>query len=245
MFDQTFVDIADQSARKPLAVVGSVLVQTGIVCVLILIPLLYTQALPNAQLLIMLTAPMPPTIPVPPDVISKKAPNVRRTLQVARLVAPAAIPKTISRIADAAPAPDLGVYSGNPSRGPASAVLYGSVGTDTTVAPPPPAAVKKPEKPVAVGGNVAAANLIHRMDPVYPALAKSARVQVTVQFTAIISKEGRVEHLQLISGHSLLVRAARCDFAVAISADDARWEAGGSHYCDHGKFPARHVRIGT
>lgn len=56
---------------------------------------------------------------------------------------------------------------------------------------------------------MAEANVIRRVQPVYPPLAKSARVQGAVEFTAVISKEGRVEKLQLVRGHPLLVSAAR------------------------------------
>jgi protein TonB len=56
---------------------------------------------------------------------------------------------------------------------------------------------------------VAEANLIRKVTPVYPALAKSARVQGTVEFTAVISKEGNIENLQLVRGHPLLVQAAK------------------------------------
>jgi protein TonB len=62
---------------------------------------------------------------------------------------------------------------------------------------------------VRVGGQVAEANLIRRVQPVYPPLAKSARVSGTVEFTAVISKEGNIENLQLVRGHPLLVNAAR------------------------------------
>jgi protein TonB len=44
---------------------------------------------------------------------------------------------------------------------------------------------------------------------VYPALAKSARVQGTVEFNAVISKDGKIENLQLVRGHPLLVNAAK------------------------------------
>lgn len=60
-----------------------------------------------------------------------------------------------------------------------------------------------------VGGKVAAANLIRSVQPVYPPLAKSARVQGSVEFTATISKEGTIENLTLVRGHPLLVNAAR------------------------------------
>jgi TonB family protein len=66
-----------------------------------------------------------------------------------------------------------------------------------------------PHGPVPIGGRVAEANLMHKVQPTYPAVAKSARVQGTVEFTATISKEGDVEDLQLVRGHPLLVDAAR------------------------------------
>jgi protein TonB len=63
--------------------------------------------------------------------------------------------------------------------------------------------------PQRIGGNVMAANLIRKVEPVYPPLAKSARVQGTVEFTAVISKDGNIENLQLVRGHPLLVNAAK------------------------------------
>ena len=53
------------------------------------------------------------------------------------------------------------------------------------------------------------ANLIHKVMPVYPPLAKSARVQGTVEFTAIIGKDGAIRELKLVRGHPLLVNAAK------------------------------------
>jgi len=60
-----------------------------------------------------------------------------------------------------------------------------------------------------VEGSVQAAKLIKQTQPVYPALAKQARIQGKVQFTATINKEGKVQDLKLIDGHPLLVAAAR------------------------------------
>jgi len=51
-------------------------------------------------------------------------------------------------------------------------------------------------------------SLIRRVEPTYPPLAKSARVQGPVVLEAIISKTGTIENLQLISGHPMLVGAA-------------------------------------
>ena len=63
-------------------------------------------------------------------------------------------------------------------------------------------------QPIKVGGNLQAANLVKRVTPVYPPLAKSSHIQGTVRFTALIAKDGTVQNLQLISGHPVLVQAA-------------------------------------
>lgn len=79
---------------------------------------------------------------------------------------------------------------------------------------PPPSAKPEPaqEKPrptrINVGGIVQMANLISRLTPAYPVLAKQAHVQGTVVLWAIISPEGTVEELKVISGHPLLIPAA-------------------------------------
>lgn len=51
--------------------------------------------------------------------------------------------------------------------------------------------------------------LLHKVDPEYPSAALQHRIQGTVRFSASIGKDGHVERLRLISGHPLLVRAAR------------------------------------
>jgi periplasmic protein TonB len=63
-------------------------------------------------------------------------------------------------------------------------------------------------QPIKVGGNLQAANLVKKVLPVYPELAKSAHLQGTVRFTALIAKDGTVRNLQLISGPPMLIQAA-------------------------------------
>jgi TonB family protein len=63
--------------------------------------------------------------------------------------------------------------------------------------------------PQRIGGKVMAANLIHKVAPEYPSLARQARIQGTVRFAAMIGKDGSIESLNLISGHPLLVDAAK------------------------------------
>ena len=60
-----------------------------------------------------------------------------------------------------------------------------------------------------VGANVQAANLIHKVEPVYPPLASQSSIEGTVRFRVIIDKDGRVSNAQLVSGHPLLIEAAR------------------------------------
>ena len=62
--------------------------------------------------------------------------------------------------------------------------------------------------PQRIGGDVAAANLIKQVNPVYPPLARSARVTGVVLLQATISTEGTIKDLRVISGHTLLQEAA-------------------------------------
>ncbi len=61
---------------------------------------------------------------------------------------------------------------------------------------------------IRVGQNVVAANLIDRVTPEYPALAKQARIQGLVKLNIVVGLDGSVENMQLDSGHPLLVPAA-------------------------------------
>jgi protein TonB len=80
-------------------------------------------------------------------------------------------------------------------------------------APPPLPAPKEQAKPAAtkqvrVGGDVRPPSLIKQLKPVYPPLAKAARVQGTVRFTAVIARDGSIQQLRLIDGPPLLIQAA-------------------------------------
>ena len=51
-------------------------------------------------------------------------------------------------------------------------------------------------------------SLVRRVQPIYPSLARVARIQGPVVVAATISKEGTMVHVQAISGHPMLVPAA-------------------------------------
>jgi TonB family protein len=66
-----------------------------------------------------------------------------------------------------------------------------------------------PGNAVQIGSQAAASNLVKKVDPIYPALAQQARISGTVEFTVGIGTDGKVESLQLVRGHPLLVNAAK------------------------------------
>jgi protein TonB len=51
-------------------------------------------------------------------------------------------------------------------------------------------------------------NLIKRVEPQYPIIAKTAGIQGSVVIKAIISRDGHIERMELLSGHPLLAHAA-------------------------------------
>jgi hypothetical protein len=69
---------------------------------------------------------------------------------------------------------------------------------------------------------------MRQVQPAYPPLAKFARVQGVVEFTATISKEGKIENLQLVRGHPLLVNCQGGRFAVEVPANVAQRSIRGS-----------------
>jgi protein TonB len=78
-------------------------------------------------------------------------------------------------------------------------------------AAPAPPAVKPREQPVVqvpVGGKVQEAKLTHKSMPIYPQIARTARVSGVVRLSAIIGTEGAIRELKIVSGHPLLVAAA-------------------------------------
>ena len=181
----------------------SAIIQISALAVLILIPLIYTQALPKAMLSTLLVAPPPPPPPPPPPVKEIIKP-VARLIQSGQLVQPRAIPKEVAVFKEAELPPDItnntnqtGVFGGIPGQG----LMAGA----SAVAPPPKAA---PPARIKQGGEVTAASIITQTRPAYPALARQARIQGTVVLHAIIDKEGKVAQLEIVSGHPLLVQSA-------------------------------------
>ena len=99
--------------------------------------------------------------------------------------------------------------------------------------PPPPAA------PVRVGGNIKAPTKTKMVNPVYPPIAQSARVQGIVIIEATIgpngtSAGGQGAALDSASGSG----GARCGQAVGVHADPAERRACAGHHDRHGPVHA-------
>ena len=101
---------------------------------------------------------------------------------------------------------DQGLYSG-----PVGLDLFQFEGFRPVSPPEPPRkeARKIEDKgPVELSESVVQAQLISRIEPRYPTLALETRTQGTVRLRAIISRDGRITALEVLSGHPLLVQAA-------------------------------------
>ena len=212
MFDDLVVSSAHPTrTNKPWTVVLSAIIQAALVGVMILIPLLVTEALPKQMLTTFLVAPAPPPPPPPPAAPVKIVKPVARLIQSGKMMAPTVIPKKVNIIKEQEMPPDVGavgVVGGVPGGmpgGSAGGVLGGIIGGTGGGPPPPP---RPTPSRIRVGGNVQAASLIHQVMPQYPQIAKTAHIQGTVILHAIISKEGTVQELQYISGPPLLMRSA-------------------------------------
>lgn len=223
MFEQSFVDGVGKT-NKTWTVLVSFIGQLLLLGVAIIIPMVYFDALPKSQLTSFLVAPPPPPPPPPPPAAAAPVKVVKvipRQFDAGRLMAPKAVPKEVAIIKEEElPPPTMGavgVVGGVPGGVPGGSmggVIGGIIGSVPTAAPPPPPPVKKEEpKPVTpqrirVGGNVQQAKLVRQPRPVYPPLAKQARISGVVRLNAIISKDGSIQNLSVISGHPLLIPSA-------------------------------------
>lgn len=210
MFEQSFVGRA--RTKTKYTVVLSVLLESVMIGVAVLIPLIYTSALPARQLMSYLIAPSPPPAHAPVATAAHATP--RPKFDEARLVQPAVIPRKVAIIQDApAPAAISEAAVGVPGGfgGPPTGVIAGVISQAGTI-PPPPAVVEK-SKPVpspilGVGGQVQRSKQIYAPLPLYPPLARQQRISGIVKLTAIIGRDGTVERLTAVSGNPLLIPSA-------------------------------------
>ena len=200
-----------KKTNKPWTMFLSMLFQVAFLSILILIPLIYTEALPKTLMSSILLAPPPPPPPPPPPAPAQVV-HVKpqaHLMDAGKLVAPKVIPKDVKIIKEDAAPPDMGGISGGVPGGVAGGsmggVIGGVIGSVGTAPPPPPRPTVTRTR---VGGAVQNAKLVNRVQPIYPPLARQTRISGTVRLHAIIAKNGSVEQLTVESGHPLLVQAA-------------------------------------
>jgi protein TonB len=190
----------------------SFVLQAGLVGVLVLLPLIFTEALPKQQLMTFLVAPPPPPPPPPPPaaVPVRVVKQIQSDLVNGQLRTPTKIPQKVQMIKEEeAPPPEMatgGVVGGVPGGVPGGQMggVIGGIISSTPVAVPK---VATPQR-VRVSLGVSQGLLIKKVQPAYPPLARQARIQGTVLLQAEISKDGAIENLRLISGHPMLAPAA-------------------------------------
>lgn len=212
MFDQALLP----DGHRGWALPASFAIQTVTIAGILLATVWLTETLPVRRWMPLVEAPRL-TPPPAPEIALTRAARVIRPFSPSALTAPLRIPDRVALIEEMATESlpgmtGLGDTAAHAIRGSLLGDLLGQARipdtmpiAETTKAPPPPA--EAPTR-VKVSSGVQEAQLLHRAVPAYPPLAKQARIQGTVQFTAVIAANGSIESLELVSGHPLLVRAA-------------------------------------
>jgi protein TonB len=184
----------------------SFILEAVVVGVMVLIPLLFTEALPKAQLMMALVAPPPPPPPPPPPAAVKVVKQVQTDIVNGQLRTPTKIPKKVEIVKEEeAPPPSMGVVGGVPGGVPGGQMggVIGGIISSTPMAVPKVAVQR-----VRVSQGVTAGLVIKKVNPTYPPLARTARVQGSVVLAAVIGKDGSIQNLHVLSGHPLLTQAA-------------------------------------
>lgn len=197
---------SNHSRRSWTTLISFALQALAIGC-LLLLPFFYTEGLPRLAMLAPLLAPAPPPAALP-EPRPNSSSSSQSNLMGARLMSPLQIPPTVTMLTEITPPlpmPDpsaLGVGHGIGDSDGRGTVPDSVPGSDMALPPPPPA-VRRPAVSRMMEGN-----LIHRVQPDYPPLARQVRIQGQVVLRAMISREGAIENVQALSGHPMLIPAA-------------------------------------
>jgi periplasmic protein TonB len=196
-------------ARRSLATTLSIILQCVLVGFMLIVPLMFTEALPAQQFLTFLVAPPPPPPPPPPAAAVKV---VRQTdvTTGGHLRTPTRIPRKVEMIREEeAPLPSNGGVVGGIPGGVPGGQLNGVIGGIISSTPIAVAIPKlEPVKRIRISQGVTQGMVINKIEPTYPRIALSAHISGVVTLKAIIGKGGDIKELQTVSGHPILVPAA-------------------------------------
>jgi protein TonB len=216
MFEDSLLERRFNKSHRKGATTISFAIQVLIIAALVIAPMMFVEALPSRELVTVLVAPSPPPPPPPPaaETPQVKVPKHKiesEVLDNGELRAPSHIPKKIAMIKESAPPPPSlsGVVGGVPGGVPGG-VLGGVIGgiVNSGSRPQLPKLVAAQPRRVRIPQGVSEGLLIHKVKPLYPEIAREARVQGPVVLKAVIAKDGTVQHLQLVSGNPMLVASA-------------------------------------
>jgi protein TonB len=185
-----------------------------VVGALILVPLLYTQALPRQLLMTDVVLPPPPPGRPPAPPAGRPMPVTHHSTG-APFTQPPIIPSHIAQVIEppeppqSLAGPQGPFVPGVPDGLGAGNSIPGGAPWARNTPPPPPEkhAAPKPQI-IRLSSGVVAAKAVFQPKPSYPPLAVIAHIQGTVVLEAIIGKDGAIQDLKVLSGHPLLVRAA-------------------------------------
>jgi protein TonB len=176
---------------------------SAILAALITIPLIYPEALPKQMMNMLLVAPPPP--PAAPKPIPRQ-PHTEQfhgqhEFNGINLTVPSRIP-TYIRSFDRPESPGGPISLGSDNGVPGGDLFaHGS-------SKPPVVVHEEPRGPIVISKGVADGMVINRIIPHYPPIAQASRLQGTVVLQAVISKNGTIENLHVVSGSPLLQQAA-------------------------------------
>ena len=213
MFEDSLLESGGRlKTKRGMTTFFSMILQVFLIGLLVLIPLLFTEALPKQQLMTFLVAPPPPPPPPPPPAAApvKVVKQIQSDINNGQLRTPTKIPEKVHMIKEEeTPPPTMaagGVVGGVPGGVPGGQMggVIGGIISSTPVAVPK---VATPQK-VRVSQGVSQGLLIKKVQPPYPPLARQARIQGQVVLQADISKDGTIQNLRLISGHPMLAPSA-------------------------------------
>ncbi len=209
MFEDSLLESGGKLARcNPWSTTVSFAAQILLGGIMVLLSLIYTEALPSHILMSVLEAPAPPqAAPAAAPASVSRSSKQAGQFEHGVLIPPHEIPTTIAVVHDdvlpGSSAPDLGTGVPNSVPGTASNSMITELLRNTPVTVPRVAAPK-----LRVSSGVAQGLLIRQVKPQYPTLAREARIQGTVVLQATIGKDGTVQNLRVVSGHPMLTGAA-------------------------------------
>jgi periplasmic protein TonB len=217
MFADSLLEFGQQKKRHAFATTTSFVLNCLAVGVMLIMPLVFTESLPKAQLLTFLVAPPPP--PPPPPPAAAQVQKIVRQIQTdlmntGQLRTPSRIPHKVQMIHEEEAPPPMpatgGVVGGVPGGMPGGQVggVIGSIVNSASNLAAVPKFVPVTPQRVRISQGVTKGLLIHKQEPTYPPLARAARVQGEVVLSAVIDINGQITNLQLVSGHPMLVPSA-------------------------------------